>query len=157
MVRLPRRGRPHPVFIAACSLSGLLFSGDGASALVLMLDAPPAPRRRPRARMDLSPGLDRGFRVGADHHVAGLQQFAIPAGRVEVQDRAGLGHEMRIARKDPRALMPGLDRILGQPPPDRRGRRPADGLLSDEPVQLSAAEAPERKRRGSWATRTRSS
>src|SRR5215211_2933920 len=63
--------------------------------------------------------LDRGLGVGADHAVAGLKQLAFPAALVEVEDRAGLLKKLRVAREDPRALLPGLDRVVGQPATDR--------------------------------------
>src|SRR5712691_5185260 len=82
--------------------------------------------------------LDRGFGVGADHHVGGLEQPALPAALVEVEHPPGLLQEVRVAREDPGTLLPGLDRVLGEPAPDRRCRRLADGALDDEAVQLSA-------------------
>ena len=41
-------------------------------------------------------------------------------------------------------MLPGFDRVLGQPPADRRGRRVADAALDDEPMQLRTTEARER-------------
>jgi hypothetical protein len=57
----------------------------------------------------------------------------------------GLGSEVRVADKQPRALLPGLDRVLSQPAPDRRRRRLRDAALDHQTVQLSAREAPERQ------------
>src|SRR5215211_7362198 len=68
--------------------------------------------------------------------------------RVEVEHRPGLVEEVRVAGEDPRALLPGFDRVLRQPAPDRRRRRFADGLLDDEAVQLSAREARQRDAAG---------
>jgi hypothetical protein len=106
-----------------------------------MLDALTAPGCRRRAGMQARACLDRRFRVGAEHHVAGFKQLAFPAPRIQVEHRAGLLKEVRVARKDPRPVLPRADRVVGQPPPDRRRRRVADGLLDDEAMQLSATEA----------------
>src|SRR6266700_1502376 len=62
--------------------------------------------------------LDGGLLVGADDVVAGVQQLAFPAALVEVEDRAGPVGEARVAREDPGAVLPGLDRVLRQPAPD---------------------------------------
>src|SRR4051794_16889079 len=118
--------------------------GDRAFAPVLVLDALPATASRRRAWVDPLARLDRGLGVGADDAVAGLQQLAFPAAGVEVENRSGPFEEPRIAGEDPGALLPGLDRILAQPTPDRRRRRLADGLLDDEAVQLRPAEARQR-------------
>jgi hypothetical protein len=72
-------------------------------------------------------GLDGRLLIGADDVVAGVQQLAVPAAAVEVQDAAGLGGEVGIAREDPRAVLPALDRVLRQPAPDRD----AGDLLAD--------------------------
>ncbi len=48
-----------------------------------------------------------------------MQQLAFPAAAVKLEDAAGLGGELGIAGKDPGAVLPGLDRVLGQPAPYR--------------------------------------
>jgi hypothetical protein len=47
------------------------------------------------------------------------------------QDPAGLDGEVVVAWEDPRAVLPGLDRISGQPPPHRRARDRSDDALLD--------------------------
>jgi len=80
-------------------------------------------------------GLDRWLLIAADDVVAGVQQLALPAPRVQVEDPAGLGGEVRIAGEDPGALLPWLDRILGEPAPDRDpGDLLADPARSSRPV-----------------------
>jgi hypothetical protein len=56
--------------------------------------------------------LDGGLLIGADDVVAGVQQLALPASLVEVEDRAGPVGEARVAREDPGAVLPRLDRVL---------------------------------------------
>ena len=57
-------------------------------------------------------GLDRGFLVAADDVVAGMQELAFPPAGVEIEDSAGLGGELGVAREDPGAVLPRFDRIL---------------------------------------------
>jgi hypothetical protein len=73
------------------------------------------------------PRLDRGLLVAADDVVAGMQQLAFPAAGVQVEDAAGVGGEVGVAREDPGAVLPRLDRVLGQPAPDGH----AGDLLAD--------------------------
>src|SRR6266542_1090515 len=116
-----------------------------AHPLVLVLDQLAAARAGRGVRVDPRSRLDRGFRVGADHHVSGLEQLALPAALVEIKHPPGLLDELRVAREDPGALLPRLDRVLREPASDRRCRRLADGPLDNEAVQLSAREARQRQ------------
>ncbi len=54
-----------------------------------------------------------------------MQQLAFPAAFVEVEHTAGLLGEPRVAREDPRPVVPWADRVLRQPAPaalrERRG------------------------------------
>jgi hypothetical protein len=95
--------------------------------------------------MDALARLDRWLGVGADDHVAGLKQLALPAAGVEVKHPAGLLQEVGVARKDPRLVAPRADRVISEPAPDRRRRRLADGLLDDEAVDLRSTEARQRQ------------
>ena len=98
--------------------------------------------------MDPPARLDRWLRVGADHEVAGLEQLALPAARIQIEHRPGPLDEVGILRKDPRAVLPGLDRVPREPAPDRRGRRLRDAALDDEPMQLRSTEARQRNALG---------
>ena len=64
-----------------------------------------------------------------------MQKLALPAALVEVEHGAGLLEEGRVDGEDPGAVLPGLERILGEPARDRRGRGVAHAPLDDEPVQ----------------------
>jgi len=44
--------------------------------------------------------------------VAGLEQLALPSSLVEVEHRPGLLEEVGVSGEDPRALLPGLDRVF---------------------------------------------
>jgi hypothetical protein len=90
-------------------------------------------------------GLDRGLLIGGDHILVWAQRSAVPAAGVQVQDPGGLGAEVRVADEDPRAVLPRLDRVLGQPPADRSGR----DRLGDAPGDRLAGQfraAPHRQR-----------
>jgi len=76
-------------------------------------------------------GLDRGFLIGADDVVAGMQAFALPGAGVEVEDRPGAVCEQRVAREDPGAVLPRLDRVLGEPSPDGHARDLLDDAAGD--------------------------
>lgn len=86
--------------------------GDGAEPLVLVLDQLPAAGLRRRGFVDPSAGLDRWLGISRDHHVAGLQQLALPAALVEVEHPPSLLQEVGVAREDPRTDLPRLDRVL---------------------------------------------
>lgn len=85
---------------------------EGAFAFVLVLDflafaaAGGTGPGRALAR------LDRGLLIGADDVVAGMQAFVLPGAGVEVEDRSGALCEQRVAREDPGAVLPRLDRVL---------------------------------------------
>ena len=101
-----------PDHLAAAYLPGVEV-GERAHALVLVLDElAMATRTGGLALMDSPAGLDRGLRIRTDHHVAGLQQLSLEAALVEVEHPAGLLEEVGVARKDPRTVLPGLDRVL---------------------------------------------
>ena len=87
---------------------------ERALAFVLVLDALAAldGGGGGQRRVLAAPGLDRGLLVAADDVVAGMQQLAFPAAGVEVKDAAGLGGEVGVAREDPGAVLPRLDRVL---------------------------------------------
>jgi hypothetical protein len=95
--------------------------------------------------VDPSARLDLGLLIGADHELAGLQQPALPAALVQVKHRAGALGEVRVAREQPRAVLPRLDRVLGQPPGDRRRRRNGHAPLDHQPMDLRTAEARDRQ------------
>ena len=58
------------------------------------------------------------FLVGGDDKFVLAQCLPLPSAPIQVQDPSGLGLELRIARKDPAAVLPGADCVLVQPAPD---------------------------------------
>jgi hypothetical protein len=118
---------------------------EGAHAFVLVLDHLAAATPGGQRLLDPLACLDRGLLVGADHVIAGVQTLAPPAAGVQVEDRAGALGEARVAREDPRAVLPGLDRVPAQPAPDRHA---ADLLDDPTPDRLARelARRPARQR-----------
>jgi hypothetical protein len=86
---------------------------QSAFALVLVLDflAPLAATAGTGAGFALA-RLDRGLLIGADDAVAGIG-VALPGAGGEVEDRPSALREQWIAREDPGAVLPRLDRVLG--------------------------------------------
>ena len=62
--------------------------------------------------------LDAGLLVGGDDVLVLAQRLPLPASLVQVQDAPGLGLEVRIARKDPAAVLPRPNGVFVQPAPD---------------------------------------
>lgn len=63
--------------------------------------------------------LDAGLLVCAEHELIPVQVFALPAPGIQLNDAPGLAGEVRIAREDPGAMLPGSNRSLVQPAPHR--------------------------------------
>src|SRR5688572_9169336 len=94
--------------------------GPGAGPLIFVLDPDRLARPR-RQRGMLAPArLDAGLLVGAQHIVAPSQGNPLPAPLIEIEDAAGFGSEVWIAREDPAAMAPGPQRILAEPAPQGR-------------------------------------
>jgi hypothetical protein len=59
--------------------------------------------------------LNTGFFICTDDEVIGPQSFSVPKALVEIQNTAGLWRKIRIARKDPAAILLRFYGILAQP------------------------------------------
>jgi hypothetical protein len=84
--------------------------GQRAAALVFELDQRRVSRCRRNGLVAARERLQLRLLISADDVFAGVQQPALEAALVEVQDAVGLGLEAGVARKDPRALLPRLQR-----------------------------------------------
>ena len=105
-------------------------------AFVLVLDLEALAVARWAGGGDPFARLNRGFLVGADDVIAGMQTLALPGAGVEIQDRCGALGEQGVPWEDPGALLPGLDRVLREPAPDRQ----AADLLADPARDRLACE-----------------
>lgn len=67
------------------------------------------------ARCDVcDAGLNAGFLVGGEHELVAAQAFALPLLGIQIEDAPGLEREIRIAREDPGAVLPGPNGVLVQ-------------------------------------------
>ncbi len=118
---------------------------QGATAYILVLDAHDLARSWWLRRMRAHPRLNAGLLVGTQNVLVREQRATFPFPMVQIEDPIGLGLKVRIAGKDPRASVPGAQRIVMQPPPygataDLRHDPSSDDLLSD----VGAAESGQR-------------
>ncbi len=67
--------------------------------------------------------LDTGLLVGRKHELIAAKGLAVPLPLVEIQDTPRLGGEIRIAREDPTAMLPGADGVFVEPAPDGATRQ----------------------------------
>jgi hypothetical protein len=97
--------------------------GQGAVAAVLGFDQhrPPARTRR-TVRMDPFSCLDPGFLIGRQHVLVVAEWIAVEGSGVQVQHPAGFEREVGVAGEDPGPVLPGFDRIGGQPAAHRGSR-----------------------------------
>jgi len=62
-------------------------------------------------------GLDAGLLVGGDDEFIILQRAPLPLTGIQIQQTARLGGEVRIAWKDPTAVIPRSNGVFMQPAP----------------------------------------
>ena len=72
--------------------------------------------------MAAAAGLDGGLLVGGDHIIVARPTVCRPSAVVEVEHPLRLGGEVGVGDEDPRLVLPGFERVLGQPPAHRRRR-----------------------------------
>ena len=73
-----------------------------------------------RSRGCAAPGLDAGLFIGREHKFILAQRLILPDSLIKVQEAAGFGGKIRIARKNPTAVLPRPNGVLVQPAPDGR-------------------------------------
>ena len=96
---------------------------------VLELDLLRLARGRRAGRLAPAPCLNAGLFIGTEHIVVGAQRLPLPAPCIEIEDAARFGGKLRIARKDPEAVPPRLQRVPVQEAPDRTATDRADGRV----------------------------
>jgi len=113
----------------------------GASALVFMFDFHRDARLGRESRMESVPGLNTGLLIGRDHEFVLLRRLVLPLALVEIQNASGFGGKIRVARKNPTAMLPGANGVLMEPAPEGRvAERSDQARLADMLSQF--AEAP---------------
>src|SRR6516162_686189 len=98
---------------------------------ILVLDSHRASGSRRQGRLFAAPGLHTGLFIRREHEVIDAQRAALPHPLVQVQDPAGLGRKLRIARENPAAMLPGTQRIAAQPAPQSGTADLGNQSLSD--------------------------
>src|SRR5262245_165429 len=109
----------------------MLPGSPRAFTKILVLNSHRASRRRRQSRLFAAPGLHTGLFIRREHEVIGAQRAALPHALIEVQDPAGLGGKLRIARKNPAAMSPSPQRIAAQPTPQGGAADLRNQSLSD--------------------------
>ena len=69
--------------------------------------------------MEAASSLDAGLFVGGDDEIVLSKRLTIPGAAIQVENAAGLGGEVWVARKDPSAVIPRANGVLMEPAPDR--------------------------------------
>ncbi len=89
----------------------------GAFTKVLVLDSGRAVRSGRQSRLLPASGLNAGLFVRRDDKVMSAQWSALPNAVVEIEDGAGFGRKVGIAREDPASMLPGAEGIAAEPAP----------------------------------------
>ena len=93
--------------------------GQRARSEVLVFDAHWTSRTWRESWMFAPPGLETRFLVGRNDQFVRPERDSLPGFGIEIQDQARSLGELRVTRKDPAAMAPGLQRIRTQPAPER--------------------------------------
>ncbi len=120
--------------------------GPSAFTKVLVLDPGGAVRSGRQSRLFPASGLDAALFVRRDDEVISAQRSAFPSAVIEIEDGAGFGSKVRIAREDPASMLPRTEGIAAEPAPqggaaDFRN----DALRNDVLTDLLNREARQRK------------
>jgi hypothetical protein len=124
--------------------------GPGAQPFIFMFDLHGEAWVSGQGRMASQPSLDTGFLVRADHEFVLSERAIFPTSLIEIQDRAGFGGEVWVARENPTAMLPGTDGVFTEPAPDGgvtdRGNKSGSAHMLGE---LCRAPARQREAQGS--------
>jgi hypothetical protein len=94
--------------------------GQGAVTAILRLDQHGSSAGSCRAAgVDRFPGLHAGRLIGGEDVVVVAEFDPVMDSGVQVEHSSGLEREVGVARKDPGPVLPGSDRVGGQPAPHR--------------------------------------
>lgn len=91
----------------------------GTTTLVLVLNFHDRARLSRQGGMNARSRLDTGLLIGRENKFVIFKRSTLPDAFIEVENTPGLGGKVRVARKDPTAVLPRTDRIFVEPAPDR--------------------------------------
>ena len=100
--------------------------GPGTAALIFVFDAHGAAGAGRYGGMGTATRLDARLLVGRDDQFVVAEGLAFPAPLVQIEDGCGLLREVGVAGKEPGPMLPGTNRVFGEPPPDRAATDGAD-------------------------------
>jgi hypothetical protein len=92
--------------------------GPGAQPLVFVFDPHGQAWTSRQGWMASLPSLNAGFLIRADDEFVLSERAIFPTPLVEIQEGAGFGGEVRVARENPTPTLPGADGIFTEPTPD---------------------------------------
>src|SRR5213595_2262009 len=94
--------------------------GERAATLVFELVAARAAWGGRGGLVGAAERLQLALLIRADHVLVGPQPLGFEHPLIQVKHTGGLLGELWVASIQPRALLPGLERVVVQPSPDRR-------------------------------------
>jgi hypothetical protein len=86
-------------------------------------------------------GLDAGLLVGGDDEFIVLERAALPLPGIQIQQTAGFGGEVRIAWKDPTAVIPRSNSVFIKPAPQCTAADGGHQTIVPGIVSIDAADA----------------
>jgi len=92
--------------------------GKSSTPFVFSLNPAGAMLLRWGAGANTFAGLNAGFFISTDHIVPWPQRFTLPNALVQVKDTTRFLGKVRVSRKYPTSVRPGLDRIIAEPAPN---------------------------------------
>ncbi len=144
--------RSNPVldFAAAEDLGAMNVPSSqispGAFTKILVLESGRAVRSGRQSRLFAASGLDARFLVRRHKEVIIAQWSAFPNAVVEIEDGAGCGRKIGIAREDPTSMLPGAEGIATEPAPQGGAADLGDETLRNHVLSdLFDREAGQRK------------
>jgi hypothetical protein len=105
-----------PKDLGAMDIPSGQVSPSAVTKILVFNPCDPVGSRR-QGRLLAAAGLNTCLFVKAHHEVIGPQWEAIPDTFVEIEDRAGFGSEVGVARKDPASMLPRSQCITAEPTP----------------------------------------
>ena len=92
--------------------------GSGAAPLVFVFDAHGATGAGRRGGVGTVTRLDTRLLVRRNDELVVVEGLALPASLIQIEDGCGFLSELGVAGEEPGAMLPGTNRVLGEPAPN---------------------------------------
>jgi len=89
----------------------------GTPAKVLVFNSGGAVRTGRQSRLFRASGLNARLFIGRDDKFVSAQWSTLPNAMVQIEDGAGFGRKVGIAREDPASMLPRAERVGAEPTP----------------------------------------